>query len=293
MVGKDIRVTSFILLFVITVVSLIVTAVDNNSVKIYGYSSVLLCSVLIFGIQWIAWVPASIMKTERFYDLIGGITYLAVIIFTLWTGSLNDQINDRQIVISILVVIWSLRLSSFLYLRIHRTGKDGRFDELKTSPIRFLIPWTLQGLWVFLTLNVVIVVNSQSGVEIPLGIWDLIGLILWVTGFAIEVIADNQKSRFNIERNNGWIDTGLWAYCRHPNYFGEILLWLGISFFGISCLNGLELISLISPIFVYLLLTKVSGIPILDTRALTKWGDNREYLEYRDNTPALIPKLKT
>lgn len=290
--SKDIRVTSIILIIVITIVGLLVNAVDINSVKIYGYSSVFLCSVLIFGIQWIAWVPASIMKTERFYDLTGGITYLAVIFFSLWVGSLNDQINNRQIVISILVVIWSLRLSSFLYLRIHRTGKDGRFDDLKTSSIRFLVPWTLQGLWVFLTLNVVIVVNSQSGSEVPLGIWDLIGIILWVTGFSIEVIADNQKSKFNVEENSRWIDTGLWAYCRHPNYFGEILLWLGIACFGISCLNGLELFSLISPIFVYLLLTKVSGIPILDTRGLSKWGDNEEYMDYRRNTPALIPKLK-
>ncbi|MDC1419206.1 DUF1295 domain-containing protein [Euryarchaeota archaeon] len=290
--GKDIRVTSIIIFFVITIVSLIVGAVDINSVKVYGYSSVFLCSILIFVIQWIAWIPASIMKTERFYDITGGITYLAVIFFSLWIGSLNNQINNRQIIISILVVIWSLRLTSFLYLRIHRTGKDGRFDEFKVSPIRFLVPWTLQGLWVFLTLNVVIVVNSQSGTEIPLGIWDLTGIILWITGFSIEVIADNQKSKFNNKRTDEWIDHGLWSYCRHPNYFGEILLWLGIACFGLSCLNGLELVALISPIFVYLLLTKVSGIPILDTRGLTKWGDNSKYIEYRNNTPALIPKIK-
>ena len=289
--GKDIRVTSIILLFFL-IIAFVIGAVDINSVKVYGYSSVFLCSILIFVIQWIAWIPASIMKTERFYDITGGITYLAVIFFSLWIGSLNNQINNRQIIISILVVIWSLRLTSFLYLRIHRTGKDGRFDEFKVSPIRFLVPWTLQGLWVFLTLNVVIVVNSQSSSGIPLGIWDLIGIILWLSGFAIEVIADNQKSKFNIEGNNIWIETGLWRYCRHPNYFGEILLWLGIACFGISCLNEFELVALISPIFVYLLLTKVSGIPILDKRALTKWGDNKEYIDYRSNTPALIPKFK-
>lgn len=292
MSGNDIRVTSLLLLFVITIVCLIVSAVDNNSIKLYGYSSVFLCSILIFGIQWIAWAPASALKTERFFDITGGITYLAVIFFSLWIGSLNGQITTRQIIISILVVIWSLRLSSFLYLRIHRTGKDGRFDDLKTSPIRFLIPWTLQGLWIFLTLNVVIVVNSQSSSGIPLGIWDLIGIILWLSGFAVEVIADNQKSKFNIEGKGLWIDSGLWSYCRHPNYFGEILLWLGIACFGLSCLKGLELVALISPIFVYLLLTKVSGIPILDARGLTRWGDNAKYIEYRNNTPALIPKLK-
>jgi steroid 5-alpha reductase family enzyme len=243
--------------------------------------------------QWLAWIPASIGKTERFYDLAGGLTYLAVVGFSLWAGAQSEPPSLRELIISVLVVIWSLRLSFFLYFRIHRTGKDGRFDQLKTSPIRFLVPWTLQGLWVFLTMVVVIVINSQADSAPPLGVWDAVGLFVWVLGFGIETIADQQKTAFNTEPTNQgkWIESGLWSYSRHPNYLGEILLWTGIAFFGISCFTGLERVAWISPIFIYILLTKVSGTPILDKRALEKWGDDPLYQKYRENTPALIPRL--
>ena len=290
---QDLRLTSIVVASTFIIVSLIVTAVENNSVILNGYSAVLYCAVLCIGVQWIAWIPASIAKTERFYDLTGGLTYLIVVSFSLWAGSQSEAPSLRELIVSLLVVIWALRLSSFLYFRIHRTGKDGRFDRLKTSPIRFLVPWTIQGLWVFLTMIVVIVINSQADSAPALGIWDAVGLSIWLLGFGIEVVADNQKTVFNTEPNNQgkWIDSGLWSYSRHPNYLGEILLWTGIACFGISCFTGLERFAWISPIFIYLLLTKLSGIPILDKRALEKWGDDVEYQKYRDKTPALFPRL--
>jgi|TARA_B110000967_G_scaffold178483_1_gene193320 steroid 5-alpha reductase family enzyme len=290
---QDLRLTTIVVTSVFIIVFLMVSAVGNNSVVLNEYSVVLYCAAICIGIQWVAWIPASVGKTERFYDLTGGLTYLTVVGFSLWAGSQSEPPSLRELIVSLLVVIWSLRLSFFLYLRIHRTGKDGRFDQLKTSPIRFLVPWTLQGLWVFLTMIVVIVINSQADSAPALGIWDGIGLSIWILGFGIETIADNQKKAFNTEPNNQgkWIDSGLWSYSRHPNYLGEILLWTGIAFFGISCFTGLERVAWISPIFIYLLLTKVSGTPILDKRALEKWGDDPEYQKYRDNTPALIPRL--
>ena len=290
---QDLRLTSIVVASVFVIVFLVVSAVGNNSVTLNQYSAVLYCAVICIGIQWLAWIPASLAKTERYYDLTGGLTYLTVVGFSLWAGSQSETPSLREIIVSLLVIIWSLRLSGFLYLRIHRSGKDGRFDQLKTSAIRFLVPWTIQGLWVFLTMIVVIVINSQADSAPALGVWDAIGLSIWILGFSIEVIADNQKTVFNKESNNKgkWIDSGLWSYSRHPNYLGEILLWTGIAFFGISCFTGLERIAWISPIFIYLLLTKISGIPILDKRALEKWGDDSEYQKYRDNTPALIPRL--
>jgi steroid 5-alpha reductase family enzyme len=290
---QDLRLTTIVVTSVFIIVFLMVRAVGNNSVILNEYSAVLYCAVICIGIQWVAWIPASIGKTERFYDLTGGLTYLAVVGFSLWAGSQSEPPSLRELIVSLLVVIWSLRLSFFLYLRIHRTGKDGRFDQLKTSPIRFLVPWTLQGLWVFLTMIVVIVINSQADSAPALEIWDYIGLSIWILGFGIETIADNQKTVFNTEPNNQgkWIDSGLWSYSRHPNYLGEIILWTGIAFFGISCFTGLERVAWISPIFIYILLTKVSGTPILDKRALEKWGDDPEYQKYRDNTPALIPRF--
>ena len=290
---QDLRLTTIVVLSVFVIVFLIVSAVGNNSVSFSGYSAVLYCALICIGMQWLAWIPASMAKTERFYDITGGLTFLTVVGFSLWAGAQSEAPSLRELIVSLLVVIWSLRLSSFLYFRIHRTGKDGRFDRLKTSPIRFLVPWTIQGLWVFLTMIVVIVINSQADSAPALGIWDALGLSIWLLGFSIEVIADNQKTAFNSEPNNQgkWIDSGLWAYSRHPNYLGEILLWTGIACFGISCFTGLERFAWISPIFIYLLLTKLSGIPILDKRALEKWSDDVEYQKYRENTPALFPRL--
>ena len=291
--NQDLRLTTLVVATVLIIVFLIVSAVENESVVLNDYSAVQYCAVICIGIQWIAWVPASIGKTERFYDLTGGLTYITLVGFSLWAGSQSEPTSSRELIISLLVVIWSLRLSSFLYLRIHRTGKDGRFDKLKTSSIRFLVPWTIQGLWVFLTMIVVIVINTQANSAPALGIWDGIGLSIWILGFSIEVIADNQKTVFNSEPNNQgkWIDCGLWSYSRHPNYLGEILLWTGIAFFGVSCFTGLEKIAWISPLFIYLLLTKISGTPILDRRALEKWGDDSEYQIYREKTPLLFPRL--
>ena len=290
---QDLRLTTIVVTSVFMIIFLVVSAVGKNSVILNGYPAVLYCAVICVGMQWVAWIPASIGKTERFYDLTGGLTYITIVGFSLWAGSRSEPISSRELIVSLLVVIWSLRLSSFLYLRIHRTGKDGRFDKLKTSSIRFLVPWTIQGLWVFLTMIVVIVINTQADSAPELGIWDGIGLSIWILGFSIEVIADNQKTVFNSEPNNQgkWIDCGLWSYSRHPNYLGEVLLWTGIAFFGVSCFTGLEKIAWISPLFIYLLLTRISGTPILDRRALEKWGDDSEYQIYRKNTPLLFPRF--
>ena len=291
--GRDLRLTTIVVISVLVITSLIVSSVGDNSVSLNGYSAVLYSAGICLGIQWLAWIPASVAKSERYYDLTGGLTYLTVVGFTLWAGSQSESPSARELIVSLLVMIWALRLSSFLYLRIHRTGKDGRFDRLKTSPIRFLVPWTIQGLWVFLTMIVVIVINSQAESAPELGIWDAIGLLIWLLGFSIEVIADNQKSVFNANSENQgkWIDSGLWSYSRHPNYLGEIMLWTGIACFGISCFSGMERLAWISPIFIYLLLTKISGVPILDRRGLEKWGDQPEYHKYREETPTLLPRL--
>ena len=293
-ISTDLQRGAMVVAITLSVMGLVAGATGANSVDIRGVSGVACCAAIALGIQWLAWIPASLKRTERFYDLVGGLTYIAVIIFSLWAGSQSEPPGHRELIVSILVVIWSIRLSSFLFLRIHRTGKDGRFDNLKTSPVRFIIPWSLQGLWVFITLSVVVVINSQSGPSPDLSIWDGIGLTVWIIGFGIEVLADSQKATFNAKPENQgrWIDEGLWARSRHPNYLGEILLWTGIACFGIPCFEGLEMVAWISPLFVYLLLTKISGVPILDERCLERWGDNPDYQRYRSEPPALIPHLR-
>jgi steroid 5-alpha reductase family enzyme len=125
-----------------------------------------------------------------------------------------------------------------------------------------------------------------------LGIFALVGFLLWILGFGIEVIADRQKSKFRADPQNAgkFINTGLWSWSRHPNYFGEILLWIGVAVITIPVLSGWQWLTLISPIFVAILLTRVSGIPILESLADEKWGGQAEYENYKGKTSLLIPK---
>ena len=120
-----------------------------------------------------------------------------------------------------------------------------------------------------------------------------IGVLIFTIGFITEIISDNQKTVFRKDPNNKdrFINSGLWKYSRHPNYLGEITLWLGISIISFSSLNGWELITLISPIFTYLLLVYVSGIRILEYNGNEKWGHLDSYKEYKDKTPRLLGLL--
>jgi steroid 5-alpha reductase family enzyme len=189
-------------------------------------------------------------------------------------------------------VIWATRLGTFLFRRIRKAGKDDRFDDIKPSFIRFLNVWTIQGLWVTFTMAAALIAITSTNQK-PLDIFAIIGLLVWLIGFSIEVTADAQKSRFNAKPENKgkFISSGLWSRSRHPNYFGEIVLWVGVAIIALPVLQGWQWIALISPIFVTLLLTRVSGIPLLEKKADQKWGGQEDYEEYKKNTPVLIPRL--
>jgi steroid 5-alpha reductase family enzyme len=244
---------------------------------------------LAFLIQWLAFIPAYLLQTEKFYDLIGSLTYISLMVLaTLF----SPFVDGRSILLLVLVVVWAVRLGTFLFRRINKAGGDSRFDEVKPSFIRFLTYWTVQGLWVTFTLAaalVAITTTTRSG----LGLYALLGTLIWIFGFAFEIIADAQKSRFRAEpRNKGkFIQSGLWARSRHPNYFGEILLWIGITIIALPVLRGWGWFAILSPLFVIFLLTRVSGIPILERRADEKWGGQPEYEAYKARTPVLIPRL--
>jgi steroid 5-alpha reductase family enzyme len=244
---------------------------------------------LAFLIQWIAFVPAYLRQTEKFFDLTGGITYITVIVVALL---LSGHFDARSILLTGLVVIWAARLASFLFGRIRKAGKDDRFDEIKPSFIRFLNVWTIQGLWVALTAAAALAgITANNRKE--LDVFAIAGALIWVLGFGIEVVADAQKSRFSADpANNGkFIRTGLWSRSRHPNYFGEIVLWLGVAIIAAPVLQGAQWFTLISPVFVALLLIRVSGIPLLEKKADAKWGGQEDYEAYKNNTPVLIPRL--
>jgi steroid 5-alpha reductase family enzyme len=244
---------------------------------------------LAFVIQWLVFIPSYLKQTEQFFDLTGSLTYISV---TLLAVLASPGVDARAYLLAGLVIVWAVRLGSFLFGRIRKAGKDDRFDELKPSFFRFLNVWTIQGLWVTFTAAaawVTITSATRRGIDLL----TFIGLALWVIGFSIEVTADSQKSRFNADpANKGrFIRTGLWARSRHPNYFGEILLWVGVAVIALPVLQGWQWVAMISPLFVTLLLTKVSGIPLLEKKADKKWGGQPEYEDYKKQTPMLIPKL--
>ena len=259
-----------------------------------GIDLVLRVVILAFIIQWIAFLPAYIFQTEKFYDLTGSITYLSVIWYSL-TSSSNyfANLNVANIIIVLLITLWAVRLGSFLFMRIHKDGEDKRFRTIKPSATQFFMTWTLQGLWVSLcSMCALTAISSDSGIVINASFY--LGLGLFIFGFVTEVIADKQKTAFRSipENRDKFITTGLWAKSRHPNFFGEIVLWTGIAVMSFSSLTGLQYLTLISPVFTYLLLVYVSGVRMLEAQADKKWGDNEEYIKYKTETPVLMINYK-
>jgi len=261
---------------------------SQGGASVFGIPIFALAVGLAFVIQWLAFIPAYLRQDESFFDLTGSLTYITV---TILAVALSPVVDGRSILLLALVVIWAARLGTFLFRRVRKAGKDARFDDIKPSFIRFLNTWTLQGLWITFTLAAALAAITTNTRK-ELGLFAVAGFLVWLFGFAMEVVADLQKSRFRADpKNKGkFINTGLWAWSRHPNYFGEIVLWVGVAIIALPVLRGWQWITLISPVFVALLITRISGVPILEKRADEKWGGQQDYEAYKAQTPVLIPR---
>lgn len=260
-----------------------------SSVEVSGVPVYPLAVGVCFLIQWLVYLPSQLRRTERFFDATGAFTYVTI---TACLVALNPNPTLYHLLLASTVVLWALRLGTFLFLRVTRDGGDGRFDEIKLSVPRFLAVWTVQGLWITLTASaawMALTSSTSQSVTLPV----VAGLMVWAFGLCVEVVADLQKSRFRADPPNRgrFITTGLWSLSRHPNYLGEITLWVGIAIMSLPALQGWQLVSLVSPLFVWLLLTKVSGIPLLEKRADERWGGQEDYEQYKSSTPVLLPRL--
>jgi steroid 5-alpha reductase family enzyme len=262
-----------------------------NGMEIAGVPVFIACALFAFLVQWVAFIPAFAYQTEKYFDLLGSMTYLSLAIAML----LLTTREPGAIAIAAMVIIWAARLGSFLFVRVREAGHDSRFKTIKPDFLQFLMTWTMQGLWVFLTFSAGLAAMT-SGKPHPIDVFVAVGCALWLAGFLIEIIADKQKTDFRkIESNKDrFIQHGLWAMSRHPNYFGEIMLWTGIAVAAFPVLEGWQYVTLVSPVFVYLLLTKVSGVRMLEHQAKRRWGREPEFIEYFERTPALVlnPFLK-
>ena len=268
--------------------AIVALAGSPGSITFNGLPSFALAASIGFILHWFIFIPSYIYQTEHYFDLIGSISYISIVLFTFL--ALNN-LDNRSILIGLLIMVWAVRLGSFLFNRVKRDRKDNRFTVMKTKFWWFLFTWTLGGLWVFITMAAGLAAMTSSAEHVTLGWYALIGIVLWLQGFIFEVVADHQKTRFRSKKENRdkFINEGLWSLSRHPNYYGEITLWLGIAFIAFPVLQGWQLLTLISPIFVYILLTRISGVTMLERRADKKWGDDLEYQLYKETTSSLIP----
>lgn len=286
---EDIQSYAGVLIAVLTAAGLALAGSRNSAVEILGIPLFAACVAMAFIIQWAAYVPSFLAKSEKFYDLTGSFTYTVV---TLTALIVTSRFDVRSLVLAALVLIWTFRLGLYLFRRVMRAGEDTRFREIKRSASRFLLAWTLQGLWVSFTAAAALAAITTER-EVEFGLFGIVGLFVWALGFGFESIADLQKSRFAADPANRdmFISTGLWSISRHPNYFGEIVIWIGIAIIAFPSLEGLGLITLISPVFVAFLLTRISGVPLLEKSADQRWGGRDDYEKYKKSTPVLIPKL--
>ena len=270
---------------------LVAIAASVDGVFFSGIPIILLCAIVSFVTHWMIAVPSLITSSEKYFDFTGMVATLLVVLTAMFALlSSGAEASIRSVFVASFVSVWTLRLGIFLYKRIVKAGEDSRFRDIKKSIPKFLMTWTLSALWVFLTTVNAITLIALNPLE-PIGIFFIMGALLWLLGFGFEVIADRQKKFFSEQpKNEGrFITLGLWSVSRHPNYFGEIILWAGIAIISLPFLSGWQNVTLVSPVFVFLLLTRISGLPFLEDKAEKKWGEDKDYIEYKKRTPILVP----
>ncbi|MBN2884977.1 DUF1295 domain-containing protein [Patescibacteria group bacterium] len=239
-------------------------------------------------IQLILFVPAFIYKTDKLTDLSYSISFFILALFAFWQ-------SDRglsHILLFIMISLWAIRLGTYLFIRIRKIDRDKRFDGIRENFFKFFKFWIGQGLVVWLIMMSAILYFNQA-VKINYISW--LGFVLWLIALVIEAIADWQKYIFinNPNNKNNWIESGLWKYSRHPNYFGEILHWVAIYIFVINNLSLIDgLIALISPVFISIIIIFVTGLPMLERGANKRWGHDPKYLDYKKRTSILVPWFK-
>ncbi len=225
-------------------------------------------------------------QSDKLTDFAYALSFIAVSISALLLSDHQSKILKIAVA---MVAIWALRLGTFLVMRIRKSGKDSRFDGIRENFFKFMKFWIGQGVIAWFLLLPVLFLAQRDG---TISFISMIGAFIWLLGLMIETISDFQKYSFYkiIPNKNKWIDRGFWRYSRHPNYFGEILIWVGIYLVTFLSLDNTQrAIGLLSPVTIFLLLRFVTGIPPLEKAADKRWGMNKQYRGHKKRTNLLIP----
>ena len=256
---------------------MLVFDVDTNNLAI--------CAIVTVGMQFSFFLVACTCKFDTVTDFAGGTNFVVLAILSM---VLAGTYQWRQILVTVFVIFWGLRLSGYLLYRIIKIGEDKRFDDKRSDPLRFAIFWIFQAVWVFTVSLPVMFINAPDSSTFYADpnyftAMDIIGSGLFAIGLISEAVSDQQKFAFrNNPSNSGkWCDVGLWSVSRHPNYFGEICLWIGIFIVSTSiCGNGVKWTGIFSPLFTASILLFLSGIPLLE-----KTSDERHRLKPEYHVP--------
>ncbi len=245
--------------------------------------------VFSLGLNLFFFIFASALKTDKVTDLSYSLTFFLMAPFLLVAGGMPLEIP--RLILTILIMAWGLRLGSYLFYRILRIGKDNRFDEMRGDFFRFLRFWIIQALTVWIVMLPFIHVLTGR-FELRFSPTFAAGLTVALAGLLIESISDAQKFTFKLKPENTgrWVDSGMWRWSRHPNYFGEILFWWGLFLAVLTALPGRYLFTAVGPLFITLMLLFVSGIPLLEKSADRRFGGNPDYRRYKESTALLIPR---
>ena len=245
-------------------------------------------AIFIFVYMNILYIIGRITKNNSIVDIGWGIGFILVCLFSFFSNDLNN-ISIRNILPNVLIILWGSRLAFHIFKRNFGKEEDYRYKEMRkkfgkqVNIKSYFYIFMLQGFIMFIiTLPIV---SSNMSISNNIYITDIIGLIIWLIGFYFEVVGDYQLKEFiKDKKNNGKImKYGLWKYTRHPNYFGESTMWIGI--FIMTIHSKIGILGIISPILITYLLLFVSGIPLLEK----KYENNLEFIEYKSRTNKFIP----
>ncbi len=249
-------------------------------------TAILLSLGIALAVNGVFFAVAAARRTDVVTDLSYSLTFAVLAVVLLFTGA-DEPI---QLVASLLVVLWAVRLGSYLFRRIMRMKVDHRFDGMRDDPLRFARFWLLQAITVAVVMLPVTYLLDRDDPP-GIGAWSIAGAAVWLVGLLVEAIADAQKSAFKAKAENRdrFVASGLWRYSRHPNYFGEMLVWWGLFLYTVPVLHGAAFAVVAGPVFITLLLLFVSGIPPLERSAEEKYGNDPAHREYKRRTSILVP----